>query len=148
MDLAAESLAALWNDSAALVYPRVSPPQLTVLLTLERRGPARLTELAEELGAIPSSASRLCDRLEAAGLLVRGAGKNRREVRLELTSAGRALVEDVRKVRHGRLREVLEKMTPSGRAELLAGLREFHEIARNDSAIAADQESAEPTPTP
>jgi len=55
-----------------------------------------LNALADELEAIPSSASRLCDRLIAAGWLTRQPNeRNRREVILGLSRAGRRLLDDL-----------------------------------------------------
>jgi DNA-binding MarR family transcriptional regulator len=136
LDLAAEALVGLFGVDSPPDFPRVSPPQMQVLLTVERRGPTRLTQLAAELDAIPSSASRLCDRLEAAGLLTRTAGEaDRREVLLLLTPTGHALVDEVRGARRARIASVLAVMTADGCAALLRGLEEFrdarlgHELA-------------------
>src|SRR5437870_1969274 len=86
VEAAAEALVIVWGRGTEGVYPQVSPSQLRALLVIERHQSITLGKLADELGAIPSSASRLCDRLEAAGLVVRRAGlADRREVSLELT---------------------------------------------------------------
>jgi DNA-binding MarR family transcriptional regulator len=83
-----------------------------------------LTTLAEELGAIPSSATRLCDRLVAADLISRETGSaDRREVFLQLTPIGRRIVRQVRDLRRDGLREALEACTSRERRELLSGLR-------------------------
>ena len=102
----------------------VSTSQLQALLVLQERGPMKLTALAEELGAIPSSATRLCDRLVAADLIVRETGAtDRREVFLSLTSSGQRVVRQVRDLRREGLREALEACTPRERRELLSGLQ-------------------------
>lgn len=103
---------------------RVSTSQLQALLVLQERGPMNLTTLADELGAIPSSATRLCDRLVAADLITRETGSSdRREVFLHLTSSGRRIVRQVRDLRRDGLREALEACTPRERRDLLNGLR-------------------------
>lgn len=103
---------------------RVSTSQLQALLVLHERGPMNLTSLADELGAIPSSATRLCDRLVAADLITRETGSvDRREVFLQLTSSGRRVVRQVRELRQDGLREALEHVSPRERRELLSGLR-------------------------
>jgi len=112
------------------IMPRVSVSQLRALLLIERHGRTNLNQLAEELGAIPSSASRLCDRLVAAGLVLRRTGSSdRREVELSVSGDGRRLVEHLRRSRRDELATVLARMTPDGRRALLAGLREFHRVA-------------------
>ena len=103
---------------------RVSTSQLQALLVLQERGPMNLTALADELGAIPSSATRLCDRLVAADLITREAGAtDRREVFLHLTASGQRVVRQVRDLRRDGLREALEACTPRERRDLLNGLR-------------------------
>ena len=112
------------------VLPRVSVSQLRALLIISRRGPTNLNQLAEELGAIPSSASRLCDRLEAAGLVTRRTGSSdRREVELRVSGEGQRLVDQLREVRRSELATVLAAMDGSGRRALLTGLREFQRAA-------------------
>ncbi|MDX6217271.1 MAG: hypothetical protein QOG99_2855 [Frankiales bacterium] len=110
--------------ASAKATQRVSTSQLQALLVLQERGPMNLTTLAEELGAIPSSATRLCDRLVAADLISRETGSaDRREVFLQLTPIGRRIVRQVRDLRRDGLREALEACTSRERRELLSGLR-------------------------
>lgn len=124
--LQAEALVLLWERAEDWVVPRVPPSQLRVLTVLDRGGPMNLSALAHELGAIPSSASRLCDRLAAAGLLHRevSAG-SRREVTLTISRQGRARLEAFAAVRRADFANVLELMSPAARANLVDGLTEF-----------------------
>jgi DNA-binding MarR family transcriptional regulator len=113
----------LASRASAKATQRVSTSQLQALLVLQERGPMKLTALADELGAIPSSATRLCDRLVAADLITREAGAaDRREVSLQLTSSGRRIVRQVRDLRREGLREAIEACSPRERRELLSGL--------------------------
>jgi DNA-binding MarR family transcriptional regulator len=90
-----------------------------------------LSALATKFGAIPSSASRLCDRLEASGLVQREVpADNRREVRLSLTREGRRRLESFDDARREDLARVLERMSAEARAALLDGLREFSTAAQ------------------
>ena len=114
----------LASRASAKATQRVSTSQLQALLVLQQRGPMKLTSLADELGAIPSSATRLCDRLVAADLITRETGSaDRREVFLQLTTSGRRVVRQVRDLRREGLREAIEACTPRERRELLNGLR-------------------------
>lgn len=109
--------------ASAKATQRVSTSQLQALLVLQERGPMNLTALADELGAIPSSATRLCDRLVAADLIQRETGSaDRREVFLHLTASGRRVVRQVRDLRREGLREALEACSPRDRRALLNGL--------------------------
>ncbi|GAA3219441.1 MarR family transcriptional regulator [Nonomuraea helvata] len=86
----------------------------------------KLGRLAAALGAVPSSASRLCDRLEAAGLVRRShCEEDKRELTLSLTPSGRSLVEELQQRRRADLARVLSEMPPAGRIALLRGLQAF-----------------------
>jgi DNA-binding MarR family transcriptional regulator len=79
---------------------------------------------------ILSSASRLCDRLVAAGLIDREPSRSdRREIALSLTPNGVRLLAELRAERRRRLAEVLAGMSEPSRVALLRGLRDFALIA-------------------
>src|ERR1700755_3723758 len=84
---AASFLAAIWNRETAELP--TSTAQLHVLLIVERHRDINLSGLAAQLGALVSSASRLCDRLEAAGVPHPGAGARPRGTHLRAGAAGR-----------------------------------------------------------
>ena len=64
--------------------------QVRALLILDRAGSLNLDRLARALGVSASAAARLCDRMEAAGLLTCGrAAASRREIVLLVTGSGR-----------------------------------------------------------
>lgn len=89
-----------------------------------------LTTLAQAIGAIASSASRLCDRLEAAGLLSRSiASDSRREITISLTAEGCRRLEAFDAVRHQDFSVVLAQMSPEARESLRVGLTAFAEAA-------------------
>jgi DNA-binding MarR family transcriptional regulator len=131
VDGEATALVALFEAAREQATTRLSASQLQALLVVEGDEGLNLGTLADRLGAILSSASRLCDRLVAAGMLDREPGPtDRREIRLTLTSAGQELLAGLRDDRRRRLDEVLTDMTPAGRDALLRGLREFARSAR------------------
>ncbi|MGH9065508.1 MAG: MarR family winged helix-turn-helix transcriptional regulator [Acidimicrobiales bacterium] len=132
---AVESLVLVWARAEEAAHERVSPSQLRALFAVHRRGSLSLGALAADLGAVPSSASRLCDRLVAAGLLDRRASEdNRRKVTLTLTGNGRRLLQHLEDQRRGDLGRLLEQMSPTARRALLRGLRELGETVRRVSA--------------
>lgn len=100
--------------------------QMRALLIIESAGSMNLSRLAAALGATPSAASRLCDRMELAGLLTRDrAAASRREIVLLPTESGRQLAQSVRESRRSALGAVLRGMTPDGQEALVRGLREL-----------------------
>jgi len=104
----------------------VPPAQMRALLIVESAGSLNLSRLAGALGASASAASRLVDRMQLAELLTRDrAAASRREIVLVPTESGRRLAEWVRGRRQAALGELLQAMTPDGRAALARGLREL-----------------------
>ena len=100
VESAVESLLAVLDSARMAQTPAIPPTQLRVLQVVARGSSTNMNRLAEALDVVPSSASRLCDRLEATGLLRRVADpRDRREVRLVLTPAARQLLDDLRQRR-------------------------------------------------
>ncbi|MFD3547311.1 MarR family transcriptional regulator [Streptomyces sp. NPDC058655] len=126
--VAAAVLVDLWDRTAHSASPRLSNLQLRALTVIQGNPGINLTRLAEEVRAGAPAASRLCDRLEAAGLLRRERSTdNRREVGLVLTAHGGEAVDHLYERRSRALRAVLSGMSAEQRRYLLAGLRAFTE---------------------
>jgi DNA-binding MarR family transcriptional regulator len=137
VDDAAQALLAAWNFAREQATPRLSWPQLSALLVVEGAEGVNLRGLAGELKMLLSSASRLCDRLVASGMVERVPGRvDRREIALYLTPSSRQLLDELRQTRRAALATVLERMSPAGQAALIRGLTEF-------AAAAADPGESE-----
>ncbi|WP_436985231.1 MarR family winged helix-turn-helix transcriptional regulator [Streptomyces sp. enrichment culture] len=135
---AVESLTALWSVAAQDASLRLSAHQLRALHTLQAAPGLNLTALADRLDIGLPTASRLCDRLAAAGLLERAPHPGtRREVQLRLTAHGRHVLRDVAARRAQALTAALEAMEPPERAALSRGLRSLL-AARRTAAPRAD----------
>lgn len=120
----------LGRASADGTEASVPPSQLRALFAIERRAGGNLRALADDLGSSPPATSRLCDRLEAAGLVRRSVSPaSRREVRLQLSRDGELLLDEVRARRHAEIAAVLGRMPDDSRFELERGLRAFREAA-------------------
>lgn len=137
VDDAAAALLSVWDTARERATSRLSGSQLRALLVVEEYDGINLCRLAASMGMILSSASRLCDRLVAAGVLEREPSRvDRREISLHLNPVGQALLDELRADRRERLAHVLSGMTAGGRQALLRGLQEFEAVAR---AGASDQ---------
>ncbi len=122
----AQALLAVFLQAMSGVEGRVSPAQLRVLALLRDCGPSNLGELADGLGVRPSSATRLCDRLAAAGLLLRQvAPHSRREVVLSLSRPGRDLLAELEDCRREQIAAVLTGLPAADRDALIRGLSAF-----------------------
>ncbi|BCM67916.1 putative MarR-family transcriptional regulator [Streptomyces sp. EAS-AB2608] len=130
---AADGLANLWSVAAQGASLRLSPHQLRALRIMESEPGLNLTALAEGMEIGLPTASRLCDRLEAAGLLERELHpQKRREVRLNLTGHGRQVLGEVASRRSRALAAVLAAMESADRDALRRGMRAF--LAAQDRA--------------
>lgn len=140
---AAELLEVLWGRASTAP---ASASQLRVLLTLEHHEGINLRSLADSLASTPPSTSRLCDRLQAAGFVQRAVSPvDRREVRLYLSSRGRAFLADLRTRREITLEAVLDLMPAAKRTALLEGLEAFCDAAAaqiHDAAQDPDSRTA------
>lgn len=121
---AAQVLADIWMRSNLVGEERVSASQWRALAAVGRAGSLSIGQLAATLGAMVSSASRLCDRLVAAGYLTRDQRpENRRQIFVTLTLEGRHLLDEVRSARIAELEDLLEPMSGREIDDLLNGLR-------------------------
>lgn len=126
----AELLAVLHARGQDGTAPAVSPAQRRALLAVEGAEGINLTALGAVLGSRPPSVTRLCDRLEAMGLLTRTPHpSSRREVGLRLTPRGRALLDEQRAIRLRELSAVLDRMAPETVNALVTGLAAFRVAA-------------------
>jgi len=124
------ALVAVAARSIAQVDDAVTLPQYRALIVLAAHGPRRVTDLADELGVHPSSATRMCDRLERAGLVDRAvAVGNRREVEVRLTRPGRALLDRVTAARRGEIARIVKDVPASLRSAMVKGLQTFSDAA-------------------
>lgn len=122
-----ELLEVLWNKGRDLTSTApVSSSQLRVLYVLNQDQPINLRTLGEVLGSAPPSVSRMCDRLDALGFIVRSPSPaNRRELELRLSTRGAGYLKDLRARREAALLDVISAMPPAQRAALTAGLGSF-----------------------
>lgn len=103
----------------------VTLPQFRMLVVLSDRT-CTLTELASQLDVAPSTALRMVDRLEAAGLVERSVRpENRRETRLDLTSDGRQTVRAVTERRRRDLRAVIALIPEADRDGVARAMAAF-----------------------
>ena len=86
--------------------------------------PLRMAAIADRLAVVPRSVTDMVDGVEAAGLVVRRADPDdRRSVLVELTPAGRLLLDRLDAARHQSADHVFGVLGEAQRAELLHLLR-------------------------
>jgi DNA-binding MarR family transcriptional regulator len=123
VELAARGLLTLSARASIDLPGAVSLTQLRALAAAEEAGACTLGVLAEALMVSVSSASRLVDRLVAAGLLDRRPSDlSRREITLQVTPRGRRLLRRHEASRRAVFAEVLRAMSPGETRALVRGL--------------------------
>ena len=109
----------------------LSAPRLSALSVIAFGGPLSLAELAAAEQVRPPTMSRIVDFLVEEGLATREMAPNdRRSVRIEVTTRGRALMEAGRERRVRALVERLQALAPSERRALSRGVEMLDRITR------------------
>ncbi|MFC6882340.1 MULTISPECIES: MarR family winged helix-turn-helix transcriptional regulator [Actinomadura] len=126
VEVAMASAVLAWSRAAEDAGVHISPVQLRAIEAVARHGRLNLGGLAAEMGVMPSSASRLCDRLESAGLVVReSAVGDRREIIVRLSGEGERLRARLTRWRRTAIERALGELSPATRSRLLDSLTEF-----------------------
>ncbi|MGN6301417.1 MAG: MarR family transcriptional regulator [Angustibacter sp.] len=127
---ASRALMGVMARSMASVLDQITLPQFRVLVLLSTSGALRTGALAERSGVHASTLTRTADRLVRGGWVRRLENPlSRREVLIELTDDGAALVREVTERRAAEIAGILARLTPEGQAQVLAGLEAFASAA-------------------
>lgn len=108
----------------------LTPTTISVLFSVSRRGPLRLSELAELEGLNPTMLSRVIAELTGQGLVRRVADPgDRRAALVEATAAGKRLREKILNERSDVLNVQLGQLTPDERRALAEALPVLEALA-------------------
>jgi DNA-binding MarR family transcriptional regulator len=121
----------------------VTAPQLSALRILERRGDLSQSELSKLLLVSGSTLSGLLDRLQSRGLIKRVRNRrDRRQVRVHLTEAGREVLTTIPRGRSkfGALRQLVRELPEDEARQFLATLDTMTELFTGEPAPAPQQE--------
>ena len=119
--------------------------QSSVLATVGRGGPLRLSELAETEGLNPTMLSRIVGKLEQAGLLHRSPDPDDgRAARVELTTEGNELNRRQRAERTQLLTDRLAALPGARATELLAALPALESLAYELAELRAGEHTSAP----
>jgi DNA-binding MarR family transcriptional regulator len=103
--------------------------ELLMRLRISAAHPLQMSQIAAQLVGSPSGTTRIADRLERDGLIVRETPReNRRIVRVQLTDRGRKVLADADEIIRTNVQEVLgDHLTETEVSELRALLRKLLE---------------------
>ena len=100
--------------------PALTATQRISLIEIADAGPFRLNDLAARIGTSAPTASRSVDALDELGLVARSAdAADRRAVHIELTPAGRRLVDERKARVSAAFEPALAALTVADREQLL-----------------------------
>jgi DNA-binding MarR family transcriptional regulator len=106
------------------VAPDVTLPQFRALVLLEQRGSMTVGALAAALGVVPSTATRMCDRLTAKKLVRRVTDRgNRRRVSVSLSGEGQRLIEQSTRRRSTQIAHLLASIPEADQQRIADALR-------------------------
>lgn len=109
-----------------------SVAQLNALFRIYHRGSCGISDLGEEMGVTSAAASQLLDRLVQQGLAVRAEDpRDRRNKVVQLTEAGRSIVQEVMAARQMWLANLVDSLTPQEQQQVEAAIRLLLEKARS-----------------
>jgi len=107
----------------ANLEPEVTLPQFRALVLIDIHDAMTVAQLAEALGVVPSTATRMCDRLVAKELVDRVVdGTNRRQMTLTLRPEGRTLIEQSTRQRKREVNRLLKSIPARAQADLAEAL--------------------------
>ena len=123
---ASRTLVAVTTRSLGAAAEDTTLAQYRALVVLASRGPQRLGDLATALGVTPSTAGRMCDRLDRKGLIRRHRARtDRRAVLVSITTDGRQVVDTATARRRELLAEILGRLPAARQAAVATALEAF-----------------------
>jgi DNA-binding MarR family transcriptional regulator len=132
------------DRSDPLLTVHLTMSQLKIMLLLAVGGEISAHDLTATLGVSPATITGIVDRLTVQNLVTRREDRQDRRVRrLELTAAGRELVDGIITAGADRHRRLLERIEPAGLELVGRALEVLLEAAEAEQAAEAGQ-AAEP----
>jgi DNA-binding MarR family transcriptional regulator len=124
----------VWIDSGLTLT------QLRSLFLIANKGSTNFRKLAEALGVTPSNVTGIVDRLEEQGLVSRTQNpEDRREMTLQATDKGRALVANLKETGISQMTQILSLLSLEELAALTRGLSAFIGAANSQGGQIKDE---------
>lgn len=122
---------AVATNALAGLAPDVTLAQFRALVLLDQHGAMTVGALAEALGVVPSTATRMCDRLTSKKLIRRMTDRgNRRRVTVSLSSEGRELIAHSTRRRAAEFTRLLDSIPAADQQRIADALRLLVSAAR------------------
>ncbi|MER8199286.1 MarR family transcriptional regulator [Streptomyces microflavus] len=135
-----ELLDVMWDHARNATKGMTAPgstSQLRLMYVVDCEDGIRMRAVCKRLASAAPTVTRMCDRLQAIGFLVRlPSPDNGREVTLRLTPSGKEHLQRIREQRDTMLHQAIDNMPPIERnalAQGLAGLQTQLNAAHGDA---------------
>lgn len=141
---ASRALVGVAVRSIATASVPITVSQHRALVLLASGGANNVAALRERLGVNQSNVSRLVERLERMGLVIRQRSlTDARTVDIALSRRGRAVLDEVTRQRRTEITEVLDAMNEQDRAQAVQAMCAFDAAAREvmDAAWPLDDDA-------
>ncbi len=124
--------------------------QRKILLMIESAGPQKMSEIARQICVTMSGATAVVDKMVKCGLVTREFDPHdRRVVLIALSDKGLRVMHDCVRLQERCFENVLDRLTPDKRAELLSSFERIHDLLReievceeHEELVAAERERA------
>ncbi len=124
----------VWHQYQAYLWPApglVSPHQMFFLTLFERQNTITPSEIAEQFGITLGAVTGFVDRLYKLSLITRTRSEtDRRQVLIQLTPEGAALLENFKRQQRQKHQAVLTRFTALELAELNQALEKFWRVLK------------------
>jgi DNA-binding MarR family transcriptional regulator len=130
IEIMPEVIRGLWKrEINELTSGSITPPQIFILIYLNKTGELRMTDVARYLSVTTAAATGLVDRLVKADYVQRVYDPaDRRIIKVKLTGKGSDLVKKIIVNKVSRIREVFSKLPAGDREDYLRVLTRIKNI--------------------
>ena len=113
--------------------------QKKILVFLDESGPQKMSTVARQICVAMSAATAIVDKMVRADMVVREADPlDRRVIRIALSDKGKQAMQECMHVQARCFEEILERLEPAKRTELLEAFEKIHRLLSEIQTPAGD----------
>ncbi|HQO37786.1 MAG TPA: MarR family transcriptional regulator [Candidatus Omnitrophota bacterium] len=135
IEIMPEVVRGLWKrEINELTNGTITPPQIFILIYLNKMGELRMTDVARYLSVTTAAATGIVDRLVRGGYVSRMYDpSDRRIIRVRLTEKGKDLVKNLIVHKVARIKEIFSRLSDKDRTDYLRVLTRIQGILAQES---------------
>mgnify|MGYP001767124720 CR=1 FL=1 len=135
IEIMPEVVRGLWKrEINELTNRTITPPQIFILIYLNKMGELRMTDVARYLSVTTAAATGIVDRLVRGGYVSRVYDpSDRRIIRVRLTEKGKYLVKNLIVHKVARIKEIFSRLSDKDRTDYLRVLTRIQGILAQES---------------